>query len=289
MTDRRPTNLAASIRQRLLNRARATGRSHQELAILFALERLLFRLGHSPHASAFVLKGGLMSMVWVGDGARPTRDLDLLGLAAATPEQVAAALRQILAMEMEDGLQFDLASIRWSYITTALPQPGIQFTFNCDLGGMRLPLQVDVGFGDAVVPPPVWVSYPSLLDFESPRLLGYPAEVTAAEKLHAIVVRGRANTRLKDYYDLYTAAGLGLLPAERLAAAIVHTFQRRLTEIPVDCPEGLTRTFAEDRTSQAQWEAFRRKSSLRAPDLIVVTDRIAQFAVPAFERARQVT
>lgn len=289
MTDRRPINLAASIRQRLLNRARTTGRSHQELAILFALERLLFRLGHSPHASSFVLKGGLMSMVWVGDAARPTRDLDLLGLAAATPDHVAAALRQILAMEMEDGLQFDLASIRWSYITTALPQPGIQFTFNCDLGGMRLPLQVDVGFGDAVVPPPVWVSYPSLLDFESPRLLGYPAEVTAAEKLHAIVVRGRANTRLKDYYDLYTAAGLGLLPAEPLAAAIVHTFQRRLTEIPVDCPEGLTRTFAEDRTSQAQWEAFKRKSSLKAPHLIVVTDRIAQFAVPAFERARHVT
>jgi len=289
MTVRPPTNLGASIRQRLLNRARATGRSHQELAILFALERLLFRLGRSPHASQFVLKGGLMSMVWVGDAARPTRDLDLLGLVTATPEQVTVALRQILAMELEDGLHFDLSSIRWSLITTSLPQPGIQFTFTCDLGGMKLPLQVDVGFGDAVVPAPVWVSYPSLLDFESPRLLGYPAEVTAAEKLHAIVVRGRANTRLKDYYDLYTADGLGLLPDDPLTAAIAHTFRRRLTEIPVDRPEGLTRTFAQARTSQTQWEAFKRKSSLPAPDLITVTDRIARFAVPAFERARQVT
>jgi predicted nucleotidyltransferase component of viral defense system len=115
MTERQPTNLGASIRQRLLNRARATGRSHQELAVLFAIERLLFRLGRSPFASDFVLKGGLMNLVWVGDSARPTRDLDLLGLAAVTPDEAVAALRQIVAMDLNDGLNFDASSIRLSW------------------------------------------------------------------------------------------------------------------------------------------------------------------------------
>ena len=287
MTERQPTNLGASIRQRLLNRARATGRSHQELAVLFAIERLLFRLGRSPFASDFVLKGGLMNLVWVGDSARPTRDLDLLGLADRTPDEAVAVLRPIVAMDLNDGLNFDASSIRLTPIATALPEAGIQLSFICDLGGMRLPLQVDLGFGDAVVPPPVWISYPSMLDFDAPRLLGYPAEVTAAEKLHAIVIRGRANTRLKDYYDLYTADRLGLLPEGGLAEAISHTFRRRETALPEELPEGLTRAFAEDRTRQVQWEAFKRKSALQAPTLDVVTDRIAQFAGPAFARAQQ--
>ena len=289
MTERQPTNLGASIRQRLLNRARATGRSHQELAVLFAIERLLFRLGSSPFASDFVLKGGLMNLVWVGDSARPTRDLDLLGLGDCTPDAAVTAIREIVAMDLDDGLSFDLSSIRIVPIATALPQAGIQLSFTCDLGGMRLPLHVDVGFGDAVVPPPVWISYPSMLDFEAPRLLGYPAEVTAAEKLHAIVVRGRANTRLKDYYDLYTASGMGLHPEEGLAEAIAHTFRRRATAIPEELPEGLEKAFALDRTRGAQWEAFKRKSSLPAPDLLCVTEQIAQFAGPAFARARQHT
>ena len=289
MTERQPTNLGASIRQRLLNRARATGRSHQELAVLFAIDRLLFRLGSSPFASDFVLKGGLMNLVWVGDSARPTRDLDLLGLGDCTPDAAVTAIREIVAMDLDDGLSFDLSSIRIVPIATALPQAGIQLSFTCDLGGMRLPLHVDVGFGDAVVPPPVWISYPSMLDFEAPRLLGYPAEVTAAEKLHAIVVRGRANTRLKDYYDLYTASGMGLLPEEGLAEAIAHTFRRRATAIPEELPEGLEKAFALDRTRGAQWEAFKRKSSLPAPDLLCVTEQIAQFAGPAFARARQHT
>lgn len=289
MTERQPTNLGASIRQRLLNQARATGRSHQELAVLFAIERLLFRLGSSPFASDFVLKGGLMNLVWVGDSARQTRDLDLLGLGDCTPDAAVTAIREIVAMDLDDGLSFDLSSIRIVPIATALPQAGIQLSFTCDLGGMRLPLHVDVGFGDAVVPPPVWISYPSMLDFEAPRLLGYPAEVTAAEKLHAIVVRGRANTRLKDYYDLYTASGMGLLPEEGLAEAIAHTFRRRATAIPEELPEGLEKAFALDRTRGAQWEAFKRKSSLPAPDLLCVTEQIAQFAGPAFARARQHT
>ena len=289
MTERQPTHLGASIRQRLLNQARATGRSHQELAVLFAIERLLFRLGSSPFASDFVLKGGLMNLVWVGDSARPTRDLDLLGLGDCTPDAAVTAIREIVAMDLDDGLSFDLSSIRIVPIATALPQAGIQLSFTCDLGGMRLPLHVDVGFGDAVVPPPVWISYPSMLDFEAPRLLGYPAEVTAAEKLHAIVVRGRANTRLKDYYDLYTASGMGLLPEEGLAEAIAHTFRRRATAIPEELPEGLEKAFALDRTRGAQWEAFKRKSSLPAPDLLCVTEQIAQFAGPAFARARQHT
>lgn len=286
MTDRKVTNVGASVRQRLLNRAREEGRAFQELATLYAMERFLFRLGRSPHADRFVLKGGLMTLTWAGEHARVTRDIDLLGWGVNSVTAVAARMRDVLAVDADDGVVFDADTVEASEITVEAAYVGVRATFAGDLAGMRLNLQVDVGFGDAVVPPPEWIDYPQLLDLGSPRVLGYPAEATLAEKLHAIVVLGLTNSRMKDYYDLWTAARLGNTTAESLGAAVRNTFARRATPVPVDLPVGLTEAFAAESSKLAQWSGFVRKSKLNAPPLAEVVDLAASLAAAAFEVAR---
>ncbi len=227
--DRKVTNTAASVRQRLLNRARAEGRAFQELATLYAMERFLYRLGRSPHAERFVLKGGLMTMTWAAEYARLTRDIDLLGRGANSIEAVVGRIGEVLALEVDDGVHFDVGAVRGEQITAEAAYVGVRVLFPADLGGMALRMQIDVGFGDAVVPDPAWITYPQLLDLGQPRLLGYPAEATLAEKLHAVVNLGLANSRMKDYYDLWTAQRLAITTPDRLGNALRHTFDRRET------------------------------------------------------------
>ncbi len=287
MTGRKLTNIAASVRQRLLDRARSEGRAFQELATLYAMERFLFRLGRSPHAERFVLKGGLMTLTWAGEFARVTRDIDLLGRGANSVDAVVGRLREVLAPEVEDGILFDVASVEGREILAEATYVGVRVMFDANLSGMTLRMQVDVGFGDAVVPEPQWIDYPQLLDLGAPRLLGYPAEATLAEKLHAVVLLGLANSRMKDYYDLWTAARLGVVTSGGLGEALRHTFDRRGTPVPIDLPEGLTAAFATDASKRAQWSGFVRKSGLTPPSLDEVVTAAAELAAPAFKHARR--
>lgn len=287
MTDHKLTNVAASVRQRLLNRARAEGRAFQELATLYAMERFLFRLGRSAHADRFVLKSGLMTLTWASEYARVTRDVDLLGRGASSVGAVVDRVREVLAVHADDGIGFDAGSVEGSEIAVETAYVGVRVVFDADLSGMVLRMQVDVGFGDAVVPEPRWVDYPQLLDLGAPRLLGYPAEARLAEKLHAIVVLGRANSRMKDYYDLWTASRLGVVTAQGLGEAIRHTFARRETALPVELPEGLTLAFASDPAKQSQWAGFVRKSRLEAPSLAEVVAVAAGLALDGFAAARK--
>jgi hypothetical protein len=287
VTDRKLTNLPASVRQRLVNRARSEGRAFQELATLYAMERFLFRLGRSAHADRFVLKGGLMTLTWAGEYARVTRDIDLLGRGASSVDAVVGRIREVLAVEVEDGVAFDLDTAEGSEITVEAAYVGARVIFDANLGGMVLRMQVDVGFGDAVVPEPDWVDYPQLLDLGAPRLLGYPPEATLAEKLHAVVVLGLANSRMKDYYDLWTAHRLDIVTPEALGEAILHTFARRATPVPQNLPEGLTSTFAADTSKQTQWAGFVRKSGLVAPSLGEVVAAVGPLVAAALVHARR--
>ena len=154
MTDRKLTNVAASVRQRLLNLAKAEGRVFQELATLYVMERFLYRLGRSPHAEHFVLKGGLMTLTWAGEHARVTRDIDLLGRGASTVDAVMGRVREVLYVEADDGVRFDVGSASGSEITVDAAYVGVRVVFRADLAGMVIKMRVDVGFGDAVVPEP---------------------------------------------------------------------------------------------------------------------------------------
>jgi predicted nucleotidyltransferase component of viral defense system len=287
MTERTLTNVSASVRQRLLNQAREQGRVFQELATLYAMERFLFRLGRSPHAAQFVLKGGLMTFTWAGEHGRVTRDIDLLGGGASSVDTVVGLIREVLAVEVADGVHFDVASVQGGEITADASYVGVRVTFAADLAGMVLRLQVDVGFGDAVVPEPKWFDYPQLLDQGAPRLLGYPAEATLAEKLHAIATLGFVNSRMKDYYDLWTAQRLGVVTPEGLGEALRHTFARLGTPIPTELPEGLTEGFAQEPSKVVQWSAFVRKSQLEAPSLAEVVQTAAELAGAGFDVARR--
>lgn len=192
----------------------------------------------------------------------------------------------MLSTQVDDGVSFDAASVVGTEISVESAYIGVRVSFNSELSGMILRMQIDVGFGDAVIPEPYWLDYPVLLDSRAPRLLGYPAEATLAEKLHAIVVLGLVNSRMKDYYDLWTAARLGVVSTEGLAEAIRHTFQRRQTAIPESLPLGLTEAFSKDRSKHVQWAGFIRKAGLKSPSLKEAVETAAWLAEPAFAVAR---
>ena len=201
-------NLAASVHQRLLNHARAEGRPFNEVLQYFALERFLYRLGCSPQREQFVLKGALMFTAWQSPFTRPTRDIDLLGRLDNSIEQVVSAIQAICQepVDEEDGLRFDIESITGERIIEAADYAGVRIRFIAYLGTARIHMQIDVGFGDPLVPGPSPVQLPTILDFPPPELQGYSRESAIAEKLQVMFYLGEVNSRMKDFYDISTAS-----------------------------------------------------------------------------------
>lgn len=265
-------NAAASVRQRLLNRSRETGEDYNLLLTRFGNERLLYRIGASPHADRFVLKGAMLFAAWTGMPHRPTRDLDLLGRGDPSPGAVADLIRAACerAPEQDDGLRFDAAAIVAHEIREAQEYGGVRVAVPATLGNARVPLRVDVGFGDVITPPARPLTYPTLLpDLPPPVLAAYPPETVVAEKVQAIVELGMANTRLKDFFDVWLLLRDFDLSGEALAAAIRATFARRRTPLPIATPTALSDAFARDDVKRAEWSAFVRRAGLAdtAPSL----------------------
>ena len=207
MSPERPWNLAASVRQRLLNRARERSEDFNHLLTRYANERLLFRLAESAHRDEFVLKGATLFELWHDAVYRATRDVDLLGFGEPAVERVQAVFRELCAVDVEpDGLRFLEGSVRAERIRDAQEYGGVRVRLTADLDGARIALQVDIGFGDIVTPGVVEAEFPTLLDFPAPRLRTYPRETVVAEKFEAVVRLGIANTRMKDFYDLWAMA-----------------------------------------------------------------------------------
>jgi predicted nucleotidyltransferase component of viral defense system len=227
----------------------------------YGLERFLYRLSRSPHSDRFVLKGALLLHAWLGESGRPTRDADLLGLGDLSDAVLLDVVRGICGQSVEDdGMTFDAASIRLDVIR-AEAHGGRRISVLGSLGSGRIKVQLDVGIGDATVPDPEWLDLPSLLDLPRPRLRAYRPETVVAEKLHAIVHLGLANTRMKDFYDLLILGQTRTFEEATLRKAIQATFQRRQTELPSHAPPGLTAEFAsEDR--RRQWTAYVERNNL---------------------------
>lgn len=254
-------DLSKSVHVRLLALAKASKRPFAELLQLFAMERFLYRLAMSQHASKFVLKGGLMLRVWKAPLTRPTKDADLLGRTSNTPENLESIVRAVCAVTVPaDGLRFDESTVVATPIKKDAEYQGVRVKFNGLLGVARVPMQVDVGFGDSVFPAPTEVELPALLEFPPPRLLAYQRETTIAEKFHAMVVLGSANTRMKDFYDLWLLASTFSFDCTVLVKAISSTFSVRNTVI--EAPVFLESEFAKGDGPQRSWSAFLRKSAL---------------------------
>jgi predicted nucleotidyltransferase component of viral defense system len=260
-------NVGASVRQRLLNLARERGQPLELLLTRYALERLLHRLSLSPHRERFVLKGALLLTTWFDEPHRATRDLDLLGFGDPSDDALLAVFRDVMNIAVDDGVTFDTANLKVQPIREDLEYGGSRLSTTAALSGARIPIVVDVGFGDAIEPGAEDIDLPVLLDMPSPHLRAYPLETVIAEKVHAMVVLGLANSRMKDYYDVWMLTRTFALDPGRLRRAVDATFERRTTSVPSGIPEGLSDAFATDATKQAQWQAFARNLSAPAPAL----------------------
>ena len=261
----RPRNVDASVRQRLLNLAHARRQPMELLLTRYALERLLHRLSLSAHRDRFVLKGAMLLVTWFDEPHRATRDLDLLGFGDPAADALLATFREVMTIEADDGVTFNIAALRIEPIREELEYGGSRLRTTAALAGARIPITVDIGFGDAVEPGIEDIALPVLLDMPSPHLRAYPPETVIAEKLHAMVILGMANSRMKDYYDVWMLTGAFAFERERLRQAIVATFARRNTLVPVVVPDGLSEAFAVDAAKQRQWDAFARNLSGSAP------------------------
>ncbi|HEY3444852.1 MAG TPA: nucleotidyl transferase AbiEii/AbiGii toxin family protein [Myxococcales bacterium] len=284
MTKKPLKNIAASVQARLLALSRERGEDFQLLLTRYALERLLYRLAESPHSGGFVLKGAMLFALWTGQPHRATRDLDLLGFGDVTIPSLETLFRELCALKVaDDGLVFDAARVQGSLIREDQDYGGVCIEMEARLGVARVSLQVDVGIGDAVKP--VVVTYPTLLDFPAPKLWAYPRETVVAEKLQAMVTLGIANSRMKDFYDLWMLARTFEFDGERLAKAIDATFKRRKTELTGQPPLALTPTFATDPSKMTQWQAFLRRTRLGedAGDLAEVVAEVRVFLLPVLE------
>jgi len=256
----RARDLGASVRQRLLDQARAQGRPFQELLQYYAMERFLCRLAQSPFADRFVLKGALLLTAWRAPLSRPTMDIDLAAKTSNELDHIRSLVRGMCVLHAEpDGMEFDPASLEATRIKEDADYEGVRVRFQATLARASIPMQIDIAFGDVIVPQPTLIEYPKLLDFPPPILAACPRETVVAEKLEALTVLGLLNSRLKDYFDLWLLARLYAFDGALLVKAIQATFRHRRTAVEA-LPVGLTPAFIADPSKPAQWRAFLRRS-----------------------------
>lgn len=272
------------IRRRLKGRAAELGLDFQQAVLYYAMERFLFRLSQTPWSDRLVVKGAVMLRVWDAAVARPTRDIDFLGRVENTPEAIRGIVVECLALQLEDGLAFE-SEIHVEPITVEDRYPGVRAKVAGDLGGARFVLRFDIGIDDAVVPDPGWVDYPVLLHDQAPRILAYQPATAVAEKFQAMIEIGLANSRMKDYHDIWMLSQALEFDGQDLVGALRATFEHRDTELPAETPAELTREFTGQPETSRMWDTYRNGFSASASDLPGdlqdVADAIAVFVMPA--------
>ena len=282
-----PNNIVASVQARLLDRSRKLGVEHQLTLARFGGERLLYRLSTSKFADRFILKGAALLVLWLDEPIRPTKDVDLLGLGDMSAEALERVFVQLCAIELpDDGLTFLSNSVHVEPIREGQEYGGMRVTLMAMLGRVRIPLQVDVGAGDAVVPPPELLDYPSLLDLPRARLRTYRPETAIAEKTEAMVRLALANSRMKDFFDIHRLAETRTFNGETMRLAVAATFTRRGVEIPRKRPLALSSEFADDAQKKVQWTAFvRRARRPELADLPAIIATLDRFLWPVLQAA----
>ena len=245
------------------------------------MERFLYRLSKSHHKDKFILKGALLLTVWQSPISRPTRDIDLLGITENNVENIIKIVKEICSMEVEqDGITFDGSTISGESITENADYEGVRIKFSGSLGSSRITMQLDIGFGDKIVPKAEMIHYFTILDLPVPILFGYSKESTIAEKLEAMVKFGSLNSRMKDFYDIWLLSRQFDFHGGLLTEAISKTFTNRKTKLPSDINVFL-HTLLGDPLKERQWNGFIRSNRLEdAPhDFKTVINEISNFLV----------
>jgi predicted nucleotidyltransferase component of viral defense system len=283
VTREKGKNAAASIRAGLLALAQSKGEDYQRVLGRYAIERFLYRLGQSPYRDKFALKGATLFTLWTGHTHRPTKDLDLLGRGSSSDiEEVEMTIRAICDIQDEDGIVFHRESVEGARIKEDDEYDGVRIKLLAELAGARIPMQIDIGFGDAVYPEPELASFPVLLPMGAPLIRAYPRESAVAEKFHAMVVLDIRNSRMKDFYDIWFMASTWTFEMASLRKAILASFERRGSTIPTAVPFALTDDFLNDPQKKKQWAAFvsRLSSESPAPSLQEVGSVLRDFLLP---------
>ena len=279
-------NMAASVRARLLKLSQERDQPFELLLTRYVLERLLHRLSMTAHRNRFVLKGAMLMTTWFEMPFRPTRDLDLLGIGDDAPEAMLATFREICAVKLDDGVRFDAAGLTVDRIRDEAEYGGLRLKTYATVATARVRVTVDIGFGDAVEPQIEEVDLPVLLDLPPPRIRAYPREAVIAEKFQAMVMLGRVNSRMKDFYDIWLLLRAYEFEGDSLPRAIAATFARRKTPIPEKAPDALTRAFADDPAKQQQWASFIGAIEAEPIELAKVIEELSVYLKPHVEIAR---
>lgn len=265
MSKKNPSNISASVHQRLLNAAKNTQRPFGEVLQYFAMERFLHRLSYSQYSDSFVLKGALLFRVWDVPDSRATKDIDFLAYVENSPKNIIAIIRDICSIEApNDGLKFDPDTVSARTIKKDADYEGVRVNVRCLLGNAQICIQIDVGFGDLVHPDATLDNYPAILDMEAPSLRIYPKETVIAEKVEAMVHLGSLNSRMKDFYDVWKLSQQFDFRGGVLCESIKGTFRNRNTHV-ISFSE-LRAELLDSDNSGKQWIAFLRKSSLAGPE-----------------------
>lgn len=263
-------NIAASVRARLLNVAKKSGRDFDAVLLQYFQERFLYRLSISPYRQQLILKGALMFLAYEMTLLRTTRDIDFLGSATSNDlDEIRGIIRAITRIDCADGVRFDDNSVSVERITEDADYHGVRVKLKAQLTAAMKVLQLDIGFGDVVIAGPVEMDFPVLLDDQPrPNLVVYSRESAIAEKFEALVSLNLLTSRMKDIYDILHLAERESFTFATLRQAVVATFARRATLLEdrrlVFSPE-----FAANRDKATQWHAFLRRSRL-APSLSIV-------------------
>ena len=286
MTDKK--NIVASVLARLRNTAKSSGAPFQQILQQYAMERFLYRVSRSPHAQTVILKGALLLKTIGIPRARPTMDIDMLRKGKADQASLIALVKDCATVEVgPDGLTFLADSIVAEEITKDSEYKGTRILMDARMDKVRLRIQVDFGVGDIMVPGPRMIEYPAILDSDTIQLLAYPIETAIVEKLEAMVSLGNANSRMKDFYDVWTCSRHLNLDKDTLLKAIAATFENRGTPLPMDDFEALSPTFVNEH--QPQWNAFVRKigeDALRDKFGEIVAD-LKLFAAPLIQSRQE--
>lgn len=282
MSQKNIKNIAASVRQKLLNKSKEQSRPFNELLQYFGLERFLYRLSASSYQDKFVLKGALLFTVWRQSAIRSTVDIDLLGKVSNDPAVIVKVFQEICNLRVEeDGLWFDSSSVTAEPIALDADYQGVRVQLYGHLDTARIRVQVDIGFSDVITPGSQVFDYPVILDLPVPRLNCYNKETVIAEKLQAMVKLDILNSRMKDIYDIWILSRRFEFDSKLLTDAIVNTFKRRETELTANIVT-FTESYYHNEEKIAQWKGFLKRSKVSdAPtELEEVTGSVKAFLLP---------
>jgi hypothetical protein len=287
VTPATPPQDAVAVHRGLLSVARDRKADFNAILVQYAIERLIDRLSRSIEARRFVLKGAMLFRVWTGELHRPTKDVDFLGHGEATPSAVAESVRRICAVEVGDGLRFDLDSIATEEIREEQDYGGVRVAVVAYLAHVPITVRIDVGFGDAVTPEASQQSFPTLLGHPAASILIYPPETVVAEKMEAMCKLGLINSRMKDYADIIAISRRFEIGGDVLAQAFRATFERRGMRLPTDVPIGLSREFGADAEKESQWIGFLKRMRIvdMPASLAEAVASVEAFTLPALHAA----